>query len=435
MLATPGSAAQTLAARSRKTDTVTTASGPTTWEHYVRAAAVPRDLIDDFLTGPSWGRFDAELGYVLQNSLVPWGIGGSRTIETVDERGARSSFVYRDRPRRIATYGNSFTESNQTSDGETWQEYLAGHLGEPVANYGVGGYGVFQAYRRMVRTETADPAEYVVLYVWGDDPHRSLMRSRWLSIYPWFVETARRLHLFHAGPWAHLEMDLETGAFAEIESAIDSPEGLYRMCDPDWMWENLGGDLAVQLHAFTTAGPAGSPPIAELDREPVSRLADHLDAEFDWHDEETRRTSATELLNRYSQVATNHILDRAREFLDARGSRLLVVLNYAATLNVPTRSADRNDQLILDHLANDGFDYFDMTAVHTEERTRLRLTEAEYEGLYRIDGTGHYSPRGNHFFAYAIAPRLVEMLDPRPLPYRDRSDDDPVDFSGYLPRR
>ena len=27
-------------------------------------------------------------------------------------------------------------------DGKTWQEYLAAHLGEPLRNFGVGGFGV-----------------------------------------------------------------------------------------------------------------------------------------------------------------------------------------------------------------------------------------------------------------------------------------------------
>jgi hypothetical protein len=49
--------------------------------------------------------------------------------------------------RRINTYGNSFTQCHQVSDGETWQEYLAAPLGEPIRNFGVGGHGVFQAYR------------------------------------------------------------------------------------------------------------------------------------------------------------------------------------------------------------------------------------------------------------------------------------------------
>ena len=49
---------------------------------------------------------------------------------------------------RINTYGDSFTQGSQVSDGETWQEILAAHMGEPVRNWGIGGHGVYQAYRR-----------------------------------------------------------------------------------------------------------------------------------------------------------------------------------------------------------------------------------------------------------------------------------------------
>ena len=31
---------------------------------------------------------------------------------------------------------------------------------------------------------------------------------------------------------------------------------------------------------------------------------------------------------------------------------------------------------------------------------------------------GHDNPRGNHFFAYALKDRLLELLDPKPLPIR-----------------
>ncbi|MHC4403983.1 MAG: hypothetical protein ACYTG0_30360 [Planctomycetota bacterium] len=39
----------------------------------------------------------------------------------------------------------------------------------------------------------------------------------------------------------------------------------------------------------------------------------------------------------------------------------------------------------------------------------------DYLAQYYI---GHYNPRGNHFCAFAIKDRLVEMLDPKPVPYR-----------------
>jgi hypothetical protein len=47
-----------------------------------------------------------------------------------------------------------------------------------------------------------------------------------------------------------------------------------------------------------------------------------------------------------------------------------------------------------------------------------------------VGGDGHYNPRGNHVHAYALKDTLLEVLDPKPLPYRDRGPDT-VDFSRY----
>ena len=84
-----------------------------------------------------------------QRSATAWTERCRSTRTTQAASDARSNGG--DRPCRMNTYGDSFTQCHQVSDGETWQEYLAAHLGEPVRNFGVGGYGVYQAYRRMLR--------------------------------------------------------------------------------------------------------------------------------------------------------------------------------------------------------------------------------------------------------------------------------------------
>ena len=107
------------------------------------------------------------------------------------------------------------------SDEETWQEYLAAHLGEPIGNYGVGGFGVYQAYRRLIRAEASDEgAEYVLLYVWGDDHHRSFLHCRRAS-YP--IQRSPVPAMFEGNFWAHLEMDMEKGHLVEKEALLQTP--------------------------------------------------------------------------------------------------------------------------------------------------------------------------------------------------------------------
>jgi hypothetical protein len=68
-------------------------SGKPSVEDYLRRAVVPRAVIDRFEVGPSWARFDAELGYVLGNYLPQDGMDKSDTIFAVQDNGPRTSFL------------------------------------------------------------------------------------------------------------------------------------------------------------------------------------------------------------------------------------------------------------------------------------------------------------------------------------------------------
>jgi hypothetical protein len=90
----------------------------------------------------------------------------------------------------------------------------------------------------------------------------------------------------------------------------------------------------------------------------------------------------------------------------------------------------RYDQEIIDFINNNGYAYFDMNEVHLDDFKKFNLTLDEYMDRYFI---GHYTPSGNHFFAYAIKDKIVEWLDPKPITYQ-QSDDKLIRFKGYLPK-
>jgi len=398
-----------------------TASIPT-YEQFLKESAVSRKVIDRFLHGPSWARFDAELGYILGNYLPSDGIDASATISTVQSNGARTSFMYNGRKCRINTYGDSFTQCHQVSDGETWQEYLAGHLGEPIRNFGMGGYGVYQAYRRMVREERTDHgAEYLIFYIWGDDHIRSLLRCRHAITYKVWNHQGGRM--FHGNFWPHLEMDLETGGFVEKENLLATPSALYRMTDPQFMADSLKDDLALQLYAYKLGY------IRELDQERISKLAVRLNYPLDLSQESTRFQQVGELLDRYSLRATQFILEKAREFSRQNQKKLLVFLfdPYRAMVEMQ-KSGTRYDQEIVDYLGKEKFNYFDMNEVHLRDFKKYSMPFDAYLKIYFI---GHYNPHGNHFFAYSIKDTVVKWLEPKPITYRKASPDS-IDFKGYL---
>ena len=90
----------------------------------------------------------------------------------------------------------------------------------------------------------------------------------------------------------------------------------------------------------------------------------------------------------------------------------------------------RYDQAIVDFLREHRFRYFDMNLVHVEDYKNFRIPFDQYMKRYFI---GHYSPAGNHFFAYAIKDTIIDWLDPKPITYQ-KQDDRWIKFDGYLPK-
>ena len=159
---------------------------------------------------PSWCSFDPEIGYVPRAIVLQDGMDFCRTTYTFEPAGQRKMVNYAGQPCRINTYGDSFTQSQQVSDDESWQERLAAHIGEPIRNFGIGGHSVFTAYKRLLRMEAGEcSAEYLLLTIYDDDHVRNLDASRWIRT-QWNDRDRPRERAWplHGLPWAHLRYDL-----------------------------------------------------------------------------------------------------------------------------------------------------------------------------------------------------------------------------------
>jgi hypothetical protein len=394
------------------------------YARYIRNSALTKEKLDIFLNENSWAQFDPEVGYILGNYMPHDGMDNSYTISTVMKDGKRTNYIYADRPCRINTYGDSFTLCHQVSDAETWQEYLAGHLGEPIQNFGMGGFGVYQAYRRLLRREKVDKdSKYVILYMWGDDYIRSVFRCRYVTYYSRWNDYGG--YMFHGNFWSNIEMDINSGQLVEMKNRISNKEDVYKMTDPDFMYENLKDDLMVQLQLLSWDRVN-----ADVDTKGLKKLADILDLpEVDFTNAERMKITATVLKNKYSFEATKYILKKTREFCAENGKELMLVhFDPSKVFKPMVKGEVRYDQEIVNFIKENGYRYFDMNEVHLEDFRKLNLSLDEYMNRYFI---GHYSPSGNHFFAYSIKDKIVDWLDPKPITYR-QDGSKLIRFKGYL---
>lgn len=395
-----------------------------TFEEYIRAAVPSKKELDVFLNKPGvWSKFDSDLGYTLGNSLPLEGIDTSLTISTVQPNGARTSFMYKNKPCRINTYGDSFTQCQQVSDGETWQEYLAAHLGEPIRNFGVGGYGVYQAYQRLLREEsTKDSAEYVMFYMWGGDHTRSLLRCRYIATKEWDSKNEPGMK-FHGNFWPNIEMDFKTGKLVERPNALNTPTALQKMTDADWMYKNLKDDIALQLLLFRNKK------ISDLDIKKGELLAKYLNVKVNLRDKANLENAVIELLDKYSFAASEYVLTKLKTYAQQKNKKLMVVIfdPYRVT-NSLILNGTRYDGQIVNFLKKENFNFFDMNLVHVKDFKNFNLSLDDYYKRYLL---GHYNPTGNHFFAFSIKSQVVNWLNPKPITY-NKGDKKWVDFKEYL---
>ena len=340
----------------------------TSFEQYLRETAVPERTIEVFLDDrePTWAKYDPEVGYTLGRFMPRDGIDGSSTISTSQDNGQRRGRLYTEQRARINSYGNSFTQCHQVSDGETWQEYLAAHLGEPIRNFGMGGFGVYQAFRRMRRTEIGElGAKYAILYIWGDDHCRSAMRCRHATTHRWWNDENGRM--FHGNFWSNVEMDLDSGQFVERDSILSTPESLYRMCDADFMVEALSDDLMVMLYAMERSGVDG-------DVEKLDALAASLGiAGIDDSDADTRKASVNALKHAYGFAASRFIVEKVDAFLQEQGKQLMISLLCPTATDQVLRGGDRYDREFADYLREGGYRVFDMNEAIAMSQRLLKM--------------------------------------------------------------
>jgi hypothetical protein len=388
-------------------------SQPSNYDDWLAARhrrVVVADHIEAFLQPPphnQWAKFDPELGYVPSDSIQRDGMDGARTVYRYGSAGERRTINFAERPCRLNTYGNSFTQCHQVSDGETWQEHLAAHLGEPIRNFGVGGYGVFQAFARLRRMEqTAIKAPWLIFNIFDDDHRRTLM--------PWrgFITNYQRTpEMYHANPWTHLRVNLDSGQWEEAPNPCPTPAALRELTSLERTRAVVANHEIIQLQALQE-GVSGVP------EDRIRRLADWAKFRFDFTDAASRRVSAEKLGEHLARASTLHVMEKLHALAKANGRKLMLLLSYGT--GAAKRACEGGAKLpadvaLLEWLKERGTPTVDAFDAHVADFAQFRISPADYiKRLYN----GHYTPVGNQFFAFAIKKTVVEWLDPKPIAYQ-----------------
>jgi len=354
---------------------------------------------EDVTRGDGW-TFEPDLGWVHCTGVHSNSVDGSRGFYAYEPDGARKVINSAHRTSRIHAYGDSFTHCDQVNNGETWEEFLAAHLQEPIRNYGVGGYSVYQAYRRMLKVEQQHPAEYIILNIWDDDHYRNL--DAWRSIR--FGQGSNV-----AVTLPHLRVNVKEGQCEERENILITPDTLYNLTDPEFVWETFKDDPVLKLVLAATAesGQSGdlTEPIAVTFGIPSEKLANTPAA---------RRVQ--QIHTEAALFATKNVVTWTEEFVRKTGRQLLVILSFGrGNIASDLRGEPRFDASFAEWLQKKPYPVIDMREAFREDYRKYSVDVDAYLAQYYI---GHHTPLGNFFTAWALKDSVVDWLDPAPLPYR-----------------
>ena len=122
------------------------------------------------------------------------------------------------------------------------------------------------------------------------------------------------------------------------------------------------------------------------------------------------------------------VIDRLHAFCQQQDRKLLILLSYpiGSVWHACNRSSfddpdhvDWHPSIFRSHLDAKGILFVDSLPAHVSEYDTFKLTAKEYVDRYYI---GHYNPKGNHFFAFAIKDQVRQWLSPPPPAYQEGPD-------------
>jgi hypothetical protein len=344
--------------------------------------------------------YDSELGWVHCSAYHDNGVDGSQTFYHYESDGARRVINCRGQSSRIHAFGNSFTHCDQVNDNETWEEYLAAHLQEPIRNYGVGGYSVYQAYRRMLKVEEREPADYIILNIYSDDHFRNL--DAWRSIRVGAGSSC-------SFTLPHLRVNVGKGWCEQAENLLDRAEDVARLRNEDFIFRSFRDDPVLHYVLGSEAGDA-------LTSSELESIAGKFGVSPESLSGSTSSNKLTWLHTQAALFATKNVVEWTEQFIERIGSKLMLVLSFSRSkMAASLRGESQFDQSFVEWLADKPYPVADMREAFSRNYENFSGGVDQFLEQYYM---GHHKPAGNFLAAWALKDSMVNWLEPKPLPYR-----------------
>lgn len=366
-----------------------------------------RKEVDDYFENKAflYTIHNSELGWLNNDSYIRNGVNKSITVYNYKKPdGERLMSNYANKPCRINSYGDGIAQGHQVSDFETWQEVLAANFQEPIKNFGIGGYSVYQSYLRMLKEEKHTPSDYIVFYIYNDGHFRSL--DAWRNI------RFHKQNNFISPPLPFIKVDLKHRSITEHPNPTPNREDFYKLCNFEETYELFNDDFVSKI---LIANSKSEDLNKNINYEDIQSLMEIQGIKTTLDPKANISTVVNAYYRECALLGTEKIIGKIENFASLKNKKVLYVLSYpAGYLAIAHEKNLRWDTKIIDFLKTKNLPFVDLDQLHLDEFRQYNTSLNEYLKKYFI---GHYNPLGNMFCAQAINSRLLELMEPKPKPY------------------
>lgn len=352
--------------------------------------------------------YDSELGWVRKPNVSKTenSFDGEKSWH-INSKGSRINPGHEHLKTKIISFGDSFTFNREVNDDETWQYYLADLIDGNVANFGVGNYGLDQAFLRFKREiKNYKDAKLIVVGVVPD----TIVRD--LSVWKHYSEFG---NTFGFKP----RFMLERGELKLIKNPANKKEDFYNLKKiipiinkHDYFYESFKMNLFIFPYTISIL----KNPRKKLFLLFVSGLRYFFELlNIDW-----RRLKSDKIENAKKKVYNFIVENRVKGYKDKeiRNLTISILKEFAKTSNekkVPILFLLMPQKEDLDYIMKKGIyykkfieelkkfmDYIDLGERFMELQNPLSIFPSKkYSNKYEVFG-GHYNKAGNKIIAKEI---------------------------------
>ena len=213
-----------------------------------------------------------------------------------------------------------------------------------------------------------------------------------------------------------MKVDLKKRTISEHPNPTPRKEDFYKLCNLDETYEIFKDDFVTRIRIAHNKSEERN---ENLDYEEIHALSQTHGIETSLDSNATMSNVVSAYHRECALFSTEKIIDKIEQFAAENNKKVLYVLSYPAGYLAEAHEKGRRwDQSIIDFINSKKLPLVDLGQTHFDEFNQFSIKLKDYLEKYFI---GHYNPLGNMFCAQAVQGKLVEMMDPKPVPYHSET--------------